>query len=153
MFIYFYSNSRFEKSIQKTLPRWYANGPKSSIWEAWRICKGMTRDFISWPSNCLIKPVLLRYLCRLQAYHCIFYILGSRNRVSQIGFDSNVCKFGSGWTGKLYDIEYLIFYNDLILRFSTNQFKISFRTLCVFWQLKHACPYHLYYKQKMLSSL
>ena len=51
---------------------------------------------------------LLRYLCRLQANHFLFYILGSRNRVSQIGFDSNVCKFGSGWTGKQYDMEYLI---------------------------------------------
>lgn len=76
---------------------------------------------------------ILRYLCRLQAYHCILYILGSRNRVSQIGFDSNVCKFGSGWTGKLYDTEYIIYCeNDLRLRFSTNQFKIYFRTLCVF---------------------
>ena len=70
---------------------------------------------------CYILIALLRYLCGLQADHCIFYISGSRNRVSQIGFDSNVCKFGSGWTGNLYDIEYLSYcQNDLILRFSTT---------------------------------
>ena len=98
--------SQFRKLCQDDTPmvRRAASGKLGEYAKVWHAIDKLTK----------LIGFLLRYLCRLQAYHCIFYILGSRNRVSQIGFDSNVCKFGTGWTGKLYDMEYLIYCAKMI---------------------------------------